>query len=95
MAVYSVDSDAVLTTTAAVTATSDRLQADAGAMHAQLVHLQSSWTGVASTAFQTLAEDWRAAQRQVDGVLASIAQAMASAGRQYAEVEAINAGLFR
>ena len=45
MAVFSVDSDAVLTQSAAVRATADRLHAESQAMLAQLTQLQASWTG--------------------------------------------------
>jgi 6 kDa early secretory antigenic target len=94
MAVYSVDSDAVLTATAAVRGTIERLQAESAAMQTHLTQLQSSWTGAAATAFQVVAEEWRATQRQVEDTLASINQALAAAGRQYAEVEAMNTSLF-
>jgi 6 kDa early secretory antigenic target len=94
MAMYSVDSDAVLTTTAAVRGTIDRLQAESAAMQAQLAQLQSSWTGAAAVAFHAVADEWRATQRQVESSLASINEALAAAGRQYAEVEAMNTSLF-
>ncbi len=95
MAVFSVDSDAVLSTTAAVRGTSDRLQADAAAMLGQLTALQSSWTGQASAAFQSVIDQWRAAHRQVEDALTSINQALAAAGRQYAEAEQASLSLFR
>ncbi|SBS69901.1 WXG100 family type VII secretion target [uncultured Microbacterium sp.] len=95
MAVFSVDSDAVLTATSAVRATSDRLQGETAAMLAQLTQLQGSWTGAASVAFQGVVERWRAAQRDLDAALADINAALASAGVQYAETESAAAGLFR
>ncbi len=42
MAVFSVDSDAVLSATTAVRATGDRLQTDTAAMLARLTQLQGS-----------------------------------------------------
>ena len=59
MAIYSVDSDAVLSTTTAVRGTIDRLQSETHAMLAQLTQLQSTWTGTASTAGSVMASDTR------------------------------------
>ncbi|GAA1966570.1 WXG100 family type VII secretion target [Microbacterium deminutum] len=95
MAVYSVDSDAVLATTAAVRGTIDRVQAETNAMMSQLSHLQATWTGSASLAFQGVVDQWRATQRQVEESLASINSALAAAGRQYADAELATASLFR
>jgi WXG100 family type VII secretion target len=95
MAVYSVDSDAVLATTSAVRGTIDRLQAETNAMMSQLTHLQSTWTGSASIAFQGVVDQWRVTQRQVEDSLAGINAALAAAGRQYAEAELATASLFR
>lgn len=95
MAVFSVDSDAVLTSTTAVRGTIDRLQAESAAMLSQLTALQSSWTGAASIAFQGTVDQWRATQRQVEDALGSINHALATAGRQYADAEMVNASLFR
>lgn len=95
MAVFSVDSDAVLTTTTAMRGTIDRLQAETAAMLSQLTQLQSSWTGGASAAFQGVVDQWRGAQRGVDDALASINHALGSAGRQYEEAEQLSASLFR
>ncbi|MGL4254850.1 WXG100 family type VII secretion target [Microbacterium sp.] len=95
MAVFSVDSDAVLAATAGVRGTSERLQAEANAMMAQLTQLQGSWTGSASVAFHAVTDQWRATQRQVEESLAGISIALAAAGRQYAEAELASASLFR
>lgn len=95
MAVFSVDSDAVLTATAAVRGTADRLEAETSAMLAQLTQLQSAWTGAAAVAFHGVVEQWRATQRQVEDSLAAISQTLATAGRQYADAEQLNLSLFR
>jgi len=95
VAVFSVDSDAVLTATAAVRGTADRLEAESSAMLGQLTHLQASWTGTASSAFHGVVEQWRATQRQVEESLTAISQALASAGQQYADAEQLNLSLFR
>ena len=88
MAVFSVDSDAVLSTTTAVRGTVDRLQGEVHAMLAQLTQLQSSWTGPAAMAFQGVVEQWRGTQRQVEESLATISAALEDA-------EQTTAGLFR
>ena len=95
MAVFSVDSDAVLSTTAAVRGTIDRLQGETQAMLTQLTQLQSSWTGSASVAFSTVVDQWRATQRQVEDSLAAINTALTAAGHQYAEAEQATMSLFR
>lgn len=95
MAVFSVDSDAVLSATAAVRTTIERLQAESNAMMGQLTHLQSTWTGSAAVAFHSVADQWRATQRQVEESLSGISLALAAAGRQYAEAEQATTSLFR
>ncbi|MDY0910845.1 WXG100 family type VII secretion target [Microbacterium sp. CFBP9034] len=95
MAVFSVDSDAVLATTASVRGTIERLQAESNAMMGQLTQLQATWTGSASIAFHTVTDQWRATQRQVEESLAGISVALAAAGRQYADAELATTSLFR
>jgi len=91
---YHVDSEAVAATSAAVRATIARLQSESGLLHSQLTELQSSWSGAAATAFQSLAADWRATQQRVEENANAITLALAQAGRQYAEIELQNARLF-
>jgi WXG100 family type VII secretion target len=95
MAVFSVDSDAVLAGTATVRGTIERLQAESTAMMTQLTQLQSTWTGSASVAFHGVVEQWRSTQRQVEESLAGINAALAAAGRQYADTELAATSLFR
>jgi WXG100 family type VII secretion target len=95
MAVFSVDSDAVLSSTAAIRGTIDRLQGETSALMAQLTGLQGSWTGAAAAAFHSTVEQWRTTQRQVEETLGGINGALAIAGRQYAEAEQASMSLFR
>ena len=95
MAVFSVDSDAVLSSTNTVRGTIDRLQAETNALMAQLMHLQGSWTGAAAVAFQSTVEQWRVTQRTVEDSLANISGALGVAGRQYADAEQATMSLFR
>jgi 6 kDa early secretory antigenic target len=91
---YQVDSEAVATTTAAVRAAIGRIQGEVGALHSQLVNLQSSWTGQASSAFQGVVTDWKATQQRVEENLSNISLALAQAGRVYDDIEQQNARLF-
>ena len=91
---YVVDADAIQGAHVAVRGTAMRVQSEVSAMHAQLQALQDSWTGQASVAFQGVLQDWRATQQRVEESLAAINEALALAGRQYADVEQGNARLF-
>jgi early secretory antigenic target protein ESAT-6 len=91
---YQVDSDEVLGASSAVRATISRIQSESSSLQGQLVNLQNSWSGQASTAFQGLALDWKATQNRVDETLGAVSQALTMAGQQYAEIEAANARLF-
>ncbi len=95
MAVYSVDSDAVLAATATVRGGIDRVEAEVTALLSSLTQLQSSWTGAAATGFQAAVDQWRGTQRQVEDALGNINTALGSAGRQYADAEELSASLFR
>jgi len=94
MSVFSVDPDAVFTATAALRGTIDRLQGESASLSAQLLQLQSSWTGAAAAMFQDTLEQWRATQHQVEESLARIGTALDAAGRQYQDVEQANMSLF-
>ena len=91
---FQVDSDAVAAATGSVRAAMGRIQGEVSGLHGQLVALQSSWTGQAAGIFQGVVVDWKATQSRVEESLAAIGAALDQAGRQYAEVEALNARLF-
>lgn len=91
---YQVDSDAVLAATTAAQGSIARIQAEVAALHGQLTNLQATWTGPAATAFQAVVTEWRGTEQRVDEVLSAVGQALGTAGRQYAEIEASNARLF-
>lgn len=95
MAVFSIDTDAVLTATATVRGTIERLEAESAALMSQLTQLQSSWTGSAAAAFQGTIEQWRGTQRHVEQTLADINAALSVAGQQYADAEHASTSLFR
>ncbi|WP_336631647.1 MULTISPECIES: WXG100 family type VII secretion target [unclassified Microbacterium] len=95
MAQFSVDSDQVMSATASIRATADRLQGETAAMMGQLTQLQGSWTGSAAVAFQSVVDRWRGAQRELEAALGDIGTALAHVGTQYAQTEIAAAGLFR
>ena len=91
---YQVDSDAVLSATAATRGSIARLQAEAAGLQANLSGLQSAWSGGAATAFQSLLGEWTAAYQRVEQTLTAMNEALMHAGRGYAEVEQQAARMF-
>ncbi len=91
---FQVDSDEVLATQQAAMAIVERIQADSTALIALLGGLQSSWAGTAATTFQAAVAGWRQTQQAVELNAQSLHQALASAGRHYAEAELANVALF-
>lgn len=91
---FTVDSEAVDSAAAAITATVTRIQSDVSALHGQLDALQGTWTGAAAIAFQGIVQEWRTTQSNVEQVLSSIDRALRVAGQQYVETELANARLF-
>ena len=94
MTSYRVDSEAVLGAHSAIQNTMSRIESEAASLKSQLVNLQSSWTGPAAMAFQSIVGDWTATQQRVEQSLAAIGQALGQAARQYADVELANARMF-
>jgi WXG100 family type VII secretion target len=89
-----VDSEAVAGAAAAITGTVGRLQGEASALQSQLDQLQGVWTGQAAQAFQTVVQQWRTTQANLEQVLAGIDHALRQAGDQYVQIELANARLF-
>lgn len=92
---FSVDSDALASSSRQVQATIDRLRTDVNSMQSGLVALADIWRGSASSNFQVLVTDWRTTQAKVEESLDSINRALAFASTQYAETEEANTALFR
>ena len=91
---YQVDSEAVLGATGAAQASMGRIQSEVNSLLGQLLNLQSSWTGQAANAFQSVIGEWRATQQHVEQSMGSINQGLVLVAHQYAEVETNNARLF-
>lgn len=94
MTSYQVDSDAVMTATTSIRSTIGRLQGEVSGLMGQLGGLEGSWTGQAATAFHGAVADWRMTQQRIEESLATLEQALALAGQQYADIEQANLRLF-
>ena len=94
MTQFSVDSDQVMAANLSIQNTIGRLTQEVDTLHAQLIGLQGSWSGVAAASFQDLAGRWRATAAAVDGQLAELGSALAVASQQYADIEYANQRLF-
>jgi early secretory antigenic target protein ESAT-6 len=91
---YEVDSAQVIQAGSAVQMSAQQIREEVDRMMRHLLELQSSWRGQAATSFQSVISDWQATQERVRASLEDIQQALALAGRQYAEVESATAAMF-
>lgn len=91
---YQVDSEAVIAATAATRGSIGRMQAESAGLQSNLANLQSTWSGAAATAFQSLLTEWMAANQRVEQTLAAMNEALAHAGQGYADVEQQAARMF-
>jgi WXG100 family type VII secretion target len=94
MATYQVDSEQVLRAAQATHTTIARLHSEVATLNAHLQSLSSCWTGPAATSFSAVHTQWHTTQLRVEENLASLSQALGSAGRHYQEMEAANQALF-
>lgn len=89
-----VDSEAVSVASSQTQACAEEVRNQVSAMMANLVNLQSTWTGTASAAFESLAQQWRATQTVVEDNLRQIGLQLAAASQTYAQAESQAASLF-
>ncbi|MCI1219971.1 MAG: WXG100 family type VII secretion target [Bifidobacterium sp.] len=94
MAQFQVDSEAIQSSSAAVSASIASIREAVSGMYANLAALQDVWRGSASTQFAAVAEQWRGAQRQMETSLESIHNALTQASNVYADAESQAAHLF-
>ncbi|NIZ91143.1 WXG100 family type VII secretion target [Kineococcus rubinsiae] len=94
MSTFQVDSAQVASASAAVQASSAAIAAETEGMLRNLQALEASWKGQAATGFQAVTAQWRATQERVRLSLEEIQRALATAGQQYADVEAANTRMF-
>jgi WXG100 family type VII secretion target len=85
---FEVDSAQVTQASAAVQASAQQIGMEVDRMMRHLLDLQAGWRGQAATSFQHVVTEWRGTQERVRAALEEIQAALATAGRQYEEVEA-------
>jgi len=85
---FEVDSAQVSQASAAVQASAQQIGMEVDRMMRHLLDLQAGWRGQAATSFQHVVTEWRGTQERVRAALEEIQAALATAGRQYEEVEA-------
>jgi 6 kDa early secretory antigenic target len=91
---FEVDAAQVAQASSAVQASAATIGAEVDRMMRHLVQLQASWKGQAATSFQHVISEWQGTQERVRASLEDIQQALAAAGRQYADVEAATTRMF-
>ena len=94
MAQFQVDSDRIQQAAGAVGTSVQAIRDAVNGMYANLQQLQSVWTGSASVQFASTAQQWRAAQQQMEQSLQSIQLAMQQASNVYLDAETQAAALF-
>lgn len=94
MATFMVDSESIASAALRVNASSDALRAEVSAMMAELMALNGTWAGAASSQFAECIAQWQAVQAQVEAALDTIASQLNTASSVYAEAEAQSAALF-
>lgn len=94
MATFMVDSESIAAAAVRVGASSASLRTEVSAMMAELLALQSSWSGAASTQFTDCISQWQSVQAQVESALDSIGTQLHMASSVYADAEAQSASLF-
>jgi len=91
---YEVDSAQVIQASSAIQLSAEQIREEVDRMMRHLLDLQGSWRGQAATSFQSVVTDWQVTQERVRASLEEIQQALAVAGRQYADVESATAAMF-
>jgi WXG100 family type VII secretion target len=91
---FEVDSAQVNSASVAVQASAQQIGSEVDRMMRHLLELQASWHGQAATSFQHVVTEWRSTQERVRVALEEIRTALATAGRQYEEVEASAVRMF-
>lgn len=95
MVQFNVDSAQVAQGALAARRHGESIRSEVQTMTALLTQMEGAWHGGAATAFQSALSQWRTTQHQVESALGSLATALDTAARQYAEVESINAAMFK
>lgn len=92
---FQVDTTAIATASADVQRISGTIEGEVAAMMARLTALEAAWRGSASAGFHACMTQWNLTAVQVRAALDQIQHALATAGHEYASVEAANTAMFR
>ena len=91
---YQVDSERIQSSSAAGATSISQIRQAVGGMYTNLNALQDAWRGSAATQFTAVAEQWRAAQQQMEASLESIQRSLTQASTVYADAEIQASRLF-
>lgn len=94
MATFMVDSESISVAAGRVGASSAAIRTEVSALMSELLALNSTWSGAASTQFAECVSQWRNVQAQVELALESIGAQLNTASAVYADAEAQSAALF-
>ena len=94
MTIYNVDAVEISAASAAANQTADNIRASVATMMTQLLGLEASWGGAASSSFQGVIAQWQATQVQVESSLEAVGAALSQASATYTEAESAAASLF-
>lgn len=87
MSSYQVDSEQIMSSSAAVQSSIDAIRDSVNSMYSNLRGLEGIWTGSAATQFSQVSEQWRNAQVQMEQSLEAIQHALSQASSVYADAE--------
>ncbi|KAB8295610.1 WXG100 family type VII secretion target [Bifidobacterium avesanii] len=91
---YVVDSEQIQSSAAAVAGSVSQIRNAVSGMYANLNALQGVWRGGAATQFTAVAQQWQAAQQQMEQSLEAIQNALQQASMVYADAEMNASRLF-
>lgn len=94
MATFMVDSEQIAGAAARVAQSSHVIRSEVTALMAELVALQNTWGGAASSQFADCATQWQSVHTQVENALDNIGQQLSAASAVYADAEAQSMALF-
>lgn len=91
---FTVDSEQIASAASAVQGSVAQIREAVSAMYTNLNQLQSVWTGGAANQFSAVADQWRAAQRQMETSLENIQNSLSQASTVYSQAESDASRLF-
>ena len=87
MAKFTVDSEIIQSAVSTVQTDIESVRTAANQLTTHLASLQGSWQGQAQAQFQSVVDQWKSTQGQVETSIEQITQALSSAGVHYGNTE--------